>query len=100
MSDEDWETGFAKSLGIFLYGEGIKARGPQGERIVDDTFYVLFNAHQEEVGFMMPHEKWGLSWSKVLDTGERLPVEKDEIFETGQEVAVQGRSVVLFMRVG
>jgi isoamylase len=98
MSDEDWETGFAKSLGVFLYGEGIKALSPQGERIVDDTFYVLFNAHQEEVGFMMPHEKWGLSWSKVLDTAEGLPVEKDEIFETGQEVAVQGCSAVLFKR--
>jgi glycogen operon protein len=99
MSNEDWETGFAKSLGVFLYGEGIKARSPQGERIVDDTFHVLFNAHQEDVSFKMPHDKWGQKWYKVLDTADVVAEEKEELVGAGQEVAIDARSVMILKRV-
>jgi glycogen operon protein len=99
MSEEDWEAGFAKSLGMFLYGKGITAPGLQGERIIDDTFYLLFNAHHEDVGFKMPHDQWGQRWWKVLDTVDALLEEKEEVFETGGEVAVQAPSVVLMKRV-
>ena len=37
MTEEDWQTGFAKSLGVFLNGDGIDTPGPRGERIVDDS---------------------------------------------------------------
>jgi glycogen operon protein len=47
MSEEQWTQVFAKSLGVFLNGEAIASRGPQGDRIRDDSFYVLFNAHHE-----------------------------------------------------
>ena len=45
MSDEDWQAGFAKSLGVFLNGDAIPTRDERGERVVDDSFYVMFNAH-------------------------------------------------------
>src|SRR5690554_441009 len=34
MTDDDWHQGFARSLTVFLNGEGITDRGPRGERIV------------------------------------------------------------------
>ena len=42
MSEEAWQQGFAKSLGIYLNGRGIHAVGPKGEQIVDDNFLPHF----------------------------------------------------------
>jgi isoamylase len=98
MSEGDWETGFAKSLGVFLNGEGITAPGPRGERITDDTFYLLFNAHYEAVNFRLPDNKWGQSWSSVLGTANGM-VEEEEAFQPGQEVPVQAHSMLVMRRV-
>ncbi|HVI22026.1 MAG TPA: glycogen debranching protein GlgX, partial [Myxococcales bacterium] len=47
MTDEDWSVGYAKSLGVFLNGDAIATPDEAGERIVDESFYVVFNAHHE-----------------------------------------------------
>jgi isoamylase len=70
MSDEDWNAGFAKSLATFLNGGAIPSRSERGERIVDDSFYVMFNAHHEPVTFTLPDERWGKEWTTLLDTFE------------------------------
>jgi pullulanase/glycogen debranching enzyme len=44
MAEEQWGEGFAKALGVFLNGEGIDSPDARGERVVDQSFYVLFNA--------------------------------------------------------
>ena len=41
-------TGYAKSLEVFLNGDAITEPGPRGERIRDDSFLLLFNAHHED----------------------------------------------------
>jgi glycogen operon protein len=92
-------AGFAKSLGIFLNGEGITAPDPRGERIVDDTFYLLFNAHYETVNFRLPDRKWGQSWSAALDTADGPVEEREEAFQSGQELPVQAHSMVVMRRV-
>jgi isoamylase len=100
MRPEDWRRGFAKSLGVFLNGRAIPSLGSQGERVEDDSFYVLFNAHHEPIAFSLPHRaSWGRSWVKILDTTEELPFEKEEPYEMGQEVPVAARSVVLLRRL-
>ena len=50
MTDQDWQAGFAKSLGVFLNGQAISDGTQHGEPIVDDSFCVLFNAHYEADG--------------------------------------------------
>jgi isoamylase len=99
MSDEDWEAGFAKSLGVFLNGQGIAAPDQRGERIVDDTFYLLFNAHYEALNFRLPDRKWGQSWSMTLNTADGLDEEREEVFEPGQELLVQAHSMMVMRRV-
>ena len=42
----------------------------RGERVVDDSFYVMFNAHHEPVEFALPEAKWGERWTVMLDTSE------------------------------
>ena len=96
MSEENWNQDFAKSLGVFLNGRGLRAVSPKGEPIVDDSFYIIFNAHYDKLPFVLPPEKFGRSWTKVLDTAEGLISEEaGETYEAGHTIEVDGRSVVV-----
>jgi glycogen operon protein len=100
MGDEDWSNGLTKSLGVFLNGEAIPSLDPRGERVVDDSFYVLFNAHEGSMPFRLPpRPEWGERWEKVLDTAEGGFTEEREVFEAGGEVPVEERSVVVLQRI-
>jgi isoamylase len=70
MTEEDWDSGFAKSVGMFLNGEAIPDPDPRGEQITDDSFLVLFNAHHEALPFAIPNKDWGDHWVIVLDTDD------------------------------
>jgi glycogen operon protein len=98
MSEEDWNTGFVKSLGVFLNGEGIDAPDLRGERIIDDSFYLLFNSHHEPMSFKLPAREWGRNWVKVLDTADSLPEASERKFRAGWKVQVQSRSLVMMRR--
>ena len=96
MSEENWNQDFAKSLGVFLNGRGLRAVGTKGEQIVDDSFYIIFNAHHDALPFTLPHERFGRTWIKVLDTAAGLIDEEGkETFEPGDTIQVDGRSVVV-----
>jgi isoamylase len=81
MSEEDWESGFAKSVGVFLNGEAIPDPDPRGEKVADDSFLLLFNAHYEPLPFTIPNRDWGDHWVVVLDTDD-LPLRPDGGTET------------------
>jgi isoamylase len=70
MTEEDWESGFAKSVGVFLNGGAIPDPDLRGEQITDDSFLVLFNAHYEMLPFTIPNRDWGDHWVVVLDTDD------------------------------
>ena len=59
MEDEDWETGFAKSLGVFLNGLALPDPDQRGHRLTDDSFLLLFNGDHEDVSFVLPGGDWG-----------------------------------------
>jgi isoamylase len=73
MTDEDWSAGFAKSLTVFLNGDGISEPGPRGQHIRDDSFLLLFNASETDLKFAIPPARYGEQWVRVLDTA--LPAE-------------------------
>ena len=54
MAEEDWEAGFGRSVAVFLNGEGIPDRDARGERVVDDSFIMIFNAHDGPIDFTLP----------------------------------------------
>jgi isoamylase len=72
MSEEDWNVGFAKTVGIFLNGRGIPERDDLGERIVDDSFLLLVNAHHRQITFTLPDKTYGESWEVTVDTADPL----------------------------
>jgi glycogen operon protein len=68
MVEADWSDAAANVLGVFLNGEGIITPGARGERILDDSFYIAFNAHHEPTSFHIPRVLGG-RWRLVMDTG-------------------------------
>ncbi|MFN8040162.1 MAG: glycogen debranching protein GlgX [Acidimicrobiales bacterium] len=66
MTDDDWDTGFAKAVGLLLDGTAIPWPGPRGEPVVDDRFLVLFNAHHEPLPWTLPRH---------LDVDEGPPID-------------------------
>ncbi|HZR15115.1 MAG TPA: glycogen debranching protein GlgX [Acidimicrobiia bacterium] len=101
MTDEDWNVSFAKSLGVFLNGDGIHYLDARGQQVLDETFYVIFNAHHERMTFSLPGEQWGRRWEKLLDTAEVGVVDRRDHVEVkaAEQLDVEARSLVLLMRV-
>jgi isoamylase len=72
MTDQDWEVGHAKTVAIFLNGQGIPERDELGQRIVDDSFLLLCNANHQAVPFTLPEQNYGHGWEVVVDTADPL----------------------------
>jgi glycogen operon protein len=96
MGEENWNHDFAKSLGVYLNGYGLRSSGPKGEKIIDDNFYIIFNAHSEPLSYKLPSERYGKEWIKILDTCEDfISEEGDEKYEMDEVIKVEGRSIIL-----
>jgi glycogen operon protein len=68
MTDEEWATGQARALGVFLNGDGIPDPDRRGRRPRDDSFLLLVNPTSAGVTFIVPDERYGSSWTVILDT--------------------------------
>jgi glycogen operon protein len=96
MSEEDWTNGFAKSLAVYLNGMGIHSIDEMGQRIVDDSFYVIFNAHYGSIEYKLPDKKYGENWIKILDTAnDMIDENSNESFNAESSIVVKSRSVVV-----
>jgi len=93
MTQEDWESGYVKSIGMFLNGQGIRARDRRGQPIEDVNFLLYFNAHDEGVDFELPSDEYGARWEVVVDT--TTADEPDLELEAGATFTVTGRSVLV-----
>ncbi|MEX2271573.1 MAG: glycogen debranching protein GlgX [Vicinamibacterales bacterium] len=102
MSDEDWQVGFAKSLTVFLNGQAIPTPNSRGDRIVDDTFLILFNANHDAMTFIIPPGAYGQSWRMVLNTDTLTPINEGDgdVFPAGAELTVAERSLAVLKRLG
>ena len=100
MTDDDWDSGFAKSVAVFLNGEGIREPDARGERITDDSFFLLFNGHHEPIAFVLPDLGAGERWQVEIDTAAPLHDEADpRIAKTGEPVEVDARSVQVLRKL-
>jgi isoamylase len=95
MNDDDWDAGFARSVGLFLNGEAITGRDPRGQRITDDSFLLLFNAHHEPIDWTLP-KHWGDQWDLILDTADDSRT--TEPLDSGTPTTIAAHSVVVFRR--
>jgi glycogen operon protein len=95
MTEEHWNESFAKSLGVFLNGRGIHTPDPQGNPIVDDSFYIIFNAHDDAIEFTLPEQRYGRQWKTVLDTAQEDGIGEEHKYTAKDTVMAGGRSIIL-----
>ncbi len=96
MNEENWKQDFAKCLGVYMDGHGIHLKNYDGKPIVDDSFYVIFNAHNEPVEYKLPTKRYGDHWIKILDTSKNFVAEKGgEIYKPNAKIKAEGFSVIL-----
>jgi isoamylase len=93
MQPEDWDSGFGRSVGVFLNGNGIRERDRRGEKIIDKHFVILFNAGDDPIDFHLPDVEFSPKWDIVVDTAGAL-ADSDPV-EPGEAVELQGRSMVV-----
>jgi glycogen operon protein len=95
LSQEAWNAGWMRSLGMLLNGETLQVTDELGQPVIDDSFLVLLNAHHEAVSFVIPAAPGGGKWKCVLNTNEletpfkTCPVRK--------KIKLEGRSIQVLM---
>jgi isoamylase len=94
MDDDDWDVGFAKSLAMYLNGHGIRETDERGEDVIDDCFYLAFNAHHEPIDFTLPSSDYAEGWTVVVDTAEFGAVEPVQV-KAGDTLTVAARATVV-----
>ncbi|HSA39972.1 MAG TPA: glycogen debranching protein GlgX [Mycobacterium sp.] len=97
MTDEDWDSGFGKSVAVYLYGHGIPGLDQRGHPVNDDSFLLCFNAHHEQIDFRLPPANFGAQWLPVIDTtAERgAPEDPPEPLPAASTVTVGPRAMVV-----
>jgi glycogen operon protein len=98
MTRRDWQDG-EHVLGMFLNGREITTPGPTGEDIQDDSFFLLFNAHDEDRTFMLPRRRFGAQWALELSTADPAAPAGSSRHGARTEVLVASRSTVILKRV-
>jgi glycogen operon protein len=94
MTRRDWDDNGARAIGVFLNGDELDTLTSRGERVRDDSFLMLFNAHYEDVAFRLPARRFGTRWERELATGR---CDADRLVP-GATVTVESRSLALLRR--
>ncbi|MFQ4150016.1 glycogen debranching protein GlgX [Arthrobacter sp. LAPM80] len=91
MTAADWDSGFGRSIGVFLNGGGIPDCDARGREVVDDCFLMLFNGGGDDVDFTLPSNEYASRWVVEIRTDGVSATE----FEAGAIVAVTSGSVLV-----
>ena len=97
MSDDAWNAGYIKCLGIRLAGDVITDVNERGEPLIGDTILILLNAHHEPIPFKLPAARAEHSWLQLVDTA--AGANGATILEPGAEYPLQGRSLVMLRTI-
>ena len=95
MDMDDWHNTHAFSMMIYLNGSDIPEVDWYGNRMVDNDFILIFNAHYEPIMFTLPDERYGRKWQLVVDTHN--PNEPALSYEAGFMITAQSRSFLMLM---
>src|SRR3984957_4692590 len=97
MTDEQWNQESARTLGVFLSGSSVDEVDERGQRLTDDNFLLLLNAHHEEVPFSLPTVASGMVWTTQIDTFCREECSRAPQYDGNATYALKARSFVLFI---
>jgi len=87
------QTTHLLALGFFIDGKSTRLVKSNNDKIVDNSFLVLFNAHHEPTKFILPGGPYTAEWQKEIDTA--VEEVDGKIFKAGEEILLEGRSIVI-----
>jgi isoamylase len=95
MTEENWKSGFAKSLSVYLNGSFLDMRSAKGEEVNDDNFFIIFNADADPIQYKLPTKIHGDHWIEVINTTRCNITPDGAVFNPGDTITAEGRSVIL-----
>ncbi|WP_336500463.1 glycogen debranching protein GlgX [Microbacterium paraoxydans] len=96
MTPEDWDSGFGRSVGMFLNGRGIRENDRRGRPVEDVNFLVYFNSGDEPVDLALPDDRHGEEWLVAVDTAGELGDRKLRARDT---VPLQGKAMLVLQEL-
>ena len=96
MTHDDWNVGFARTIGVALNGDLIPSPGPRGEKITDDDFFCIFNAHDDRLDVRLPTALQEGRWAVEIDTWD--PDRELPVVKPGDTLGVEGRTTLILRR--
>jgi isoamylase len=95
METKNWNEGFAKAVAIYLNGQGLHAVDEVGNEMIDDNFYVIFNASHLGIEYQLPSAEYGQNWTLLLNTGVDNIEGEEVVYAAEDNIFVENYSVVL-----
>ncbi len=93
MTQEQWNTGWMRSLAVMLNGKTLGEADEMGEPVLDDSFLIMLNSYGERVTYTLPQSPLNRGWKLIMNTHDlESPFEEKLLDGT---LDVEGRSVVL-----
>ena len=85
-------------MAVFLNGDAIPAPNERGERVVDDSFLLCFNATRQGAWTSSrPTRRYAEEWTAALDTAD--PTGATElVVKAGEKLSLQARSLLVLRK--
>jgi glycogen operon protein len=99
MTDQEWAQDFARSVAVYLAGDGMEESDARGRRVRDESFLLLLNAHHEAIEFLLPELHPHASWEVILDTSFAHGLATDGKFQAGARYSLSGRALALVLEL-
>jgi glycogen operon protein len=97
MTQQDWDAELGKCVMVFLNGDALPEPGARGERVVDDSFLLCFNAHHDAVDFVTPDDDYAQEWTAQLDTADPTG-SGDLVVAAGETITLVPRSLMVLRK--
>lgn len=94
MTPEDWKKPFVRAMAFFLGGDAFPYLDERGRRVVDDSLFVMMNAHDESLEYRLPPELRAGSWRLEIDTADWR--RRGEVLTGDGRWTLIGRSMAVF----
>ena len=96
IDDDEWSHDYARCLGLYLPGNALGDWDERGHALEDDDFLLLFNAHHEEIPFVLPILRDDAMFDVLVDTALPHGQPTEGFGHPSEEpYPTQGRSLVL-----
>jgi len=93
LDSNAWDSGWVRTVGMKLNGQTLDAVDELGNPVVDDSFLLLFNAHNAAIDFTPPPATQSGTWKCLLNTAKLGSPFRSST--AGKRIKLNGRSLVL-----